>query len=194
MLQTAARLYRNVTSQFALPRYLTIGGKVDRTRASFRISGDTLDPERITARLGLQPTRAFAKGDLSPPGRVTGRKYRRRVGLWSLQSPLPTTASLDDHLSHLLDQLDPHADAVGALVREGYQADFFCGCFLEAFNRGMELPATTLRRIAALEATLGLDIYCDCDPPTLVDVVNAWWWTLHGRWRRRRSARRRLWR
>ena len=46
-----------------------------------------------------------------------------------------------------------------AYHQAGYELDFFCGLMLDSFNEGLELSPSTMARVAALGATLGLDIY-----------------------------------
>src|SRR5438034_5359807 len=71
--------------------------------ATLRFCGDRLDPDRITAILGVQPTKAYRKAEryLAGPraGYVTGR-----TGVWALASDdVVAGADLDRHLGHLLD-------------------------------------------------------------------------------------------
>ncbi len=128
---------------------------VSRVRASFRLSGETLDPSLVTRQLGIFPTHAHAKGDphMSRGQRITDWS----MGAWVLQSSVEKGESLEDHLVALLDLLAP--EAVRSLTLLGYDADFFCGLFLEHLNEGLVLTPETLGRIAALGAKLSLDIY-----------------------------------
>jgi hypothetical protein len=110
--------------------------------------------------LELAPDRALKKGDAT----LATERYpdvRRRIGMWKLTSALPQEVPLDRHLRHLLDQLDPRADRIKAIVREGHRADFSCGLFLTRWNRDTTVLPGTIGRIAALGAGLYLDIYCD---------------------------------
>jgi hypothetical protein len=56
-----------------------------RTRASFRLLGDRLDPVFVTERLGLHPTRAMSKSEEIPAGK-SGEAHRRRTGVWLLEA------------------------------------------------------------------------------------------------------------
>jgi len=137
----------------------TAVGSVGKVTVCFRLIGDSLDPALNTGRLGLIPTAAHAKGEMSSPGPVTGQTFRHHTGVWRLKSALPRTAALEQHLSHLLDQLDVRTAEIQVFRAMGYKADFFCGCFLDSWNEGTELSPETLGRVAALGATLALDIY-----------------------------------
>jgi uncharacterized protein DUF4279 len=143
-----------------LPRgeYLVVGGGRARNKASFRLIGDRIDPDAVTRATGLTPSRSHKHGELMPSG---DRVWRR--GVWSLDSEdaaFDRGTELEDHLSWLLDRLEPHADALHQLMAErGLKADFLCGCFIEGFQAGLELSAETLMRIGRLQASIGLDIY-----------------------------------
>lgn len=71
--------------------------------ATLRFTGDRLDPDRITAILGVQPTKAYRRGEsyLAGPraGYATGR-----TGVWVLATDsVVDSAELDRHLEHLVD-------------------------------------------------------------------------------------------
>jgi hypothetical protein len=134
-------------------------GKVGETTVTFRMLDDRLDPEEVTARLGVTPTSTSVKGGLIPSASPRWRSRVARTGRWSLASHLPRTAELNDHLCTLLDQLDDKELVIHGYREQGYQVDFFCGLFPGSANEGLELPQETLARVAALGATLGLDIY-----------------------------------
>lgn len=91
--------------------------------ATFRILGDDLDPGEVTSLLGLEPTQAVARGHarcgVSRSGKRTPRPTAKQGG-WTLESPLPRSASLGDHLAGLLDHLEPVAERIAALRARGY--------------------------------------------------------------------------
>jgi hypothetical protein len=101
--------------------------------ATLRFCGDRLDPDRITAILGVQPTKAYRKGKsyFAGPraGYVTGR-----TGVWVLATDgLVDSADLDRHLEHLVDQIFGGPDLKQRLKqlhevvsREGVTADVAC--------------------------------------------------------------------
>lgn len=151
----------NHTQKPSPGEYIRIGGDApDRKTASFRLLGDDLDPDAISQATGLRPDHAQRKGDPHPQGRGGPP---RRTGLWMLESPEAaegTTNHLEDHLTWLLDQLEPVADRLEQLcAHQRLKADFFCGYFMNQINSGFDLTPRTLARVAALDASLGLDIY-----------------------------------
>jgi hypothetical protein len=126
---------------------------VGATRAAFRLHGPSA--AEVTRRLGLEPSWAAEVGE--PSGGRTNR-HPRDVATWSLRSTLPETDPLGAHLASLTDLLD--ADAVRALVAEGYDADWFC--FVSGDESGQlpfDLPYGVVARLAAYPADLLLDVY-----------------------------------
>jgi hypothetical protein len=101
--------------------------------ATLRFCGDCLDPDRITAILGVQPTKAYRKGEryLAGPraGHVTGR-----TGVWVLASDgVVNSAELDPHLEHLANLIfagparEKRLKQLHELMsRDGVKADVSC--------------------------------------------------------------------
>jgi Domain of unknown function (DUF4279) len=150
-------------SQPRLDGMLGFGGdRHDRKRASFRLMGDRLAPNSITQATGLIPSVAHHKGEPRPPSR-SGPKPPWRSGIWCLSSDerLPGDSNhLEDHLSCLLDQLEPHAEILARVsLEQGLRADFWCGYFMGQSNSSFGLTARILARVAALDASLAFDIY-----------------------------------
>jgi hypothetical protein len=125
-------------------------------RASFRLFGDSLRPALATERLGITPAHAHAKGDLQPRNR--NRPYR--TGTWIIDSALPFDRPLDDHVSHLLDRLEPVTEQILEFESLGCRADFLCAFdFSENTGGGVSLEAETISRMAAIHAEFSLSIY-----------------------------------
>jgi hypothetical protein len=139
------------------------GDKPDRKHAGFRLAGDRLDPDAITQATGLTPQVSHRKGEPRPPSRVGKQLPPWRSGIWILDSEdgLPQTGNhLEDHLTWLLDQLEPKARTIHRLsVAQGLNSDFWCGYFMGQANSGFGLSAKTIARIVALGADLTFDIY-----------------------------------
>jgi Domain of unknown function (DUF4279) len=83
--------------------------------------------------------------------------------LWSIGSSpgVPDEGThLEDHVTWLLDRLEPRRDQLRRLCAEqALKADFYCGYFLNQSNGGAQLASGTLERIVALGASFGIDIY-----------------------------------
>jgi hypothetical protein len=132
-----------------------------RTDATFRLSGDALDPDEVRAALGLKPTCAFAKDQEVPVGRKGTTTRRQRTGVWLLASEHSVeSTSLERHLIHLLDVIEPATATLDTLRRQHeLRADFFCYWLSATGHGGPEISPRTLKRIAALDAALGIDFY-----------------------------------
>jgi Domain of unknown function (DUF4279) len=139
-----------------LNRMLSFGGdSPDRKRASFRVMGAALDPEKVTRITGLAPDEAHRRGD--PKRR--GNPWRE--GLWTVSSSLPDGGNhLEDHLRWLLDRLEPKAPALRRMyAEEDLRADFWCFYSMGQANSSLGITPSTLAGIAAIEAELCLDVY-----------------------------------
>jgi Domain of unknown function (DUF4279) len=86
---------------------------------------------------------------------------RQRTGVWLLGTDdRVESTSLERHLIHLLDAIEPAAATLNALrSRDELRADFFCYWLSATGHGGPEVSPTTLARIAALDAALGIDFY-----------------------------------
>lgn len=132
-----------------------------RTYATFRLAGDALKPDEVSAVLGLTPTRGLAKDQEVPVGRKGKTTRRQRTGIWLLDTAHSVeSTSLERHLIHLLDAIEPAAAALQALRdKHELDADFFCFWESATGTGGPEFSPSTLTRIAALDAPLGIDFY-----------------------------------
>lgn len=129
-----------------------------KTYAAFRLLGDLLNPIEITSRLGIIPSKAFAKGQVWDKAGIRNCA----TGIWKLSSKghLETT-SLENHLIFLLEQLEPITSGIIQSIGElSLQADFFCYWLSATGHGGPILSPTVLRRISNLQASLSLDFYC----------------------------------
>lgn len=133
------------------------------THATFRLAGDTLDPDEVNAALDLTPTQVFVKDQQVPVGRKGNTTRRQPTGVWLLASKgLVHSTSLERHLIHLLDTIEPAATKLKTLRdRRNLRADFFCYWVSATGHGGPDLSPDTLARIAALDLTFGIDFYRD---------------------------------
>lgn len=132
-------------------------------KVSFRVTGDELEPSEISKILEMEPTISHKKGDanmgLSKKGKVINYAPHR-TGLWSLESGLPETNSLEKHILWLVERLDPVKNRIGELAKGKYKIEFFCGYFFSNHTQaGIELSSITLERINGLGADLAICMY-----------------------------------
>jgi len=69
-----------------------------------RLCGMNLDPAKITRALGLQPGSAQPSANLKIKSK---RIYNTRLGHWNLDSRLRQSATLQNHVKDILDQIRP---------------------------------------------------------------------------------------
>ena|SRR2546423_1930000 len=149
----------------SLDECLGFGGDMsDAKRVAFRVMGVGLDPDTITRATGLSPHLTHRKGQARPPSRTSGRSHRPWTsGIWLLDSSVGLSERgnrLNDHVTWLLDLLEPSAGRVRQLVAEqSLTTDFYCGCSIGQSNSSLGLRARTLGRMAALDADLVFDVY-----------------------------------
>ena len=132
---------------------VTFGGQVDRVKVSIRFFGDDLDPAYVTGRLGIEPSAAHRKGDQLP-----GR-YRRiaKQGSWRLEGN-DSLPSVEHQLRLLFDVMTSDLSVWSELTSR-FQADVFCGIFLEADNRGFSLSPQIVTELSKRGLKIDFDIY-----------------------------------
>lgn len=133
----------------------------ERTHATFRLMGDALRPDEISAALGLEPTRAMAKDQEIPVGRKGKTTRRQGIGVWLLDSAdVVDSTSLERHLVHLLEAIEPVAGLLAAIrLEHDLRADLFCYWLSRSGHGGPLFSPEVLSRIAALDLVLGIDVY-----------------------------------
>lgn len=133
-----------------------IGGPVDRISISLRVFGADLDPDHLSSRMGCVPSQAWRKGAAVPPN---GRKTRAAsTGAWILSVADVGGDEFEAALDGLLDGL-PQETGFWEELTHVYYVDFFCGLFLDAFNRGLRVSPLLLKRLADRNLELNFDIY-----------------------------------
>jgi hypothetical protein len=131
------------------------GGPVDSASVSLRITGQEVDPEKISTLLGCEPTEAARTGaTLTLP---SGRTRSVSKGFWHLRSDRQAT-DLADQIEALLAKLTSDVTVWQSLT-DRFEVDLFCGLFLETTNRGVELPAYLVSALGERRLRIGFDIY-----------------------------------
>jgi hypothetical protein len=131
------------------------GGPVDEATATLAIRGDALDPSEITHLLSCLPDQSARTGEtvINPNGlsRVV------REGFWCLSSTR-SNLEIEDHVSILLARVSDNLEIWRDLSTR-FRIEIFCGLFLDAENRGFELPPQLMRQLAERGISIGFDIY-----------------------------------
>ena len=131
-------------------------GALHKTAASLRFFGDDIDPDEITARLGAAPTVGVRKGGTWQTD--LGVSKPARTGSWRLSAERRDPGDLDGQIGALLDGLNDDLSVWQDLTTR-FQADLFCGLFLQERNEGLSLSPGTIRDLGRRGLALSLDIY-----------------------------------
>lgn len=102
-------------------------------RVSLRIFGDDLDPDGVSALLGGVPTRSHRTGDA-----LDGDVLPAPTGAWVLDSSLPDTAEIEEHVSELLAKLTGDVDEWGTLSAR-FAVDVRCELEVGELGEGFDL-------------------------------------------------------
>ena len=130
------------------------------TSATFRLFGDArLTAAAVTRRLGIQPTRALEAGDRV--GRRPGATRDSSAWLLTASPGIEAGTELSGQLHRLLAALEPVTAPLWDLVRDGYEANWFCYVASHAAEHAAELDRQTLQRLLALPGDLWLDVSGD---------------------------------
>ena len=128
------------------------GGPVDRWKVTLLVYGEELDPDRISAVLGCQPSSAQRKGDPFP-----------KKGRWLLEidsKDYDGNADVDDGIRMLLARL-PTDSALWVSLTGTYAVDIFCGIFLASSNRGFGISTEVSRSLSDRNLEIGFDVYME---------------------------------
>lgn len=131
-------------------------GELHKTAASLRFFGDDLDPDEITARLGVAPTVGVRKGGTWRT--ANGVSKPARTGSWRLHGTSRQPGDLDGQIVELLGTLTDDLSVWQDLTTR-FRSDLFCGLFLQSGNDGLSLSAGTLLDIGARGLVVAMDIY-----------------------------------
>lgn len=133
--------------------------------AEFTLSGNDLNPEEVTSKVGIQPTKTWYKDDLISP-KATAR-YQQSG--WSLRSHLETSDDLGEHFHVVLEQLKQNWQAVAELCSI-YDAEF-CGVIYTPGDRPtIHFDRATLNAVLQLNAEIDVDLYVL--PPETLEAQN----------------------
>ncbi|MBN1916858.1 MAG: DUF4279 domain-containing protein [Verrucomicrobia bacterium] len=123
-------------------------------RVYLLVKSKHLTPREITERLGLQPTRAYAKGD-----RIHAELPPLTYTKWRFEPHQTLAEEIGRKLDLLLDVLEPATPRIAKLASE---ADVKIGICYEGCREwlgGWDTSSETLRRLAALGVHLQFDLY-----------------------------------
>ena len=113
---------------------------------TLRIFGDDLDPEGVSALLGGLPSRSHRKGDT-----LDGDALPAATGAWELETALPDSAEIEEHVAELFGKLTTDLDE-WATVTAQFAVDIRCELEAGESGEGFDLSP----RLAAALAERGV--------------------------------------
>ena len=127
----------------------------------FSLTDEHLDPDTITKALGVQPDRAWSKGDqrgrrMDPP--TENRLPRHTFGGWELNASCSPYDEFEDQLEQLLNQIEALPDAVHDYILR-YDGILIVGYSSAEVSLGFYLSPQSIQRMAALKLSIVFDIY-----------------------------------
>jgi len=121
---------------------------------SFELKGSELEPEKITALLGIIPTKTWRVNDLVHPK----AGVRRKSNGWSLKSQLDKSAELDEHIKSIFEELQPSWQSLVEICKQ-YDALISCAVYRYQQIPAIDLDKDIVKKAAELNAGIDVDIY-----------------------------------
>ena len=133
-----------------------------RLYVSFTFTGKDLIPDDITAKLGINPSYSFKRGDIKINSK--GEQQVRKHSRWSLDSDnkgLPPNDPIP-HFEWLLSIFEPVQEKLKeVLVNENIKARLSCFWITPDGRINVEVKPELLARLASLNVRIWFDIYCN---------------------------------
>ena len=118
------------------------------------LRGSELEPEKITALLGIIPTKTWRVKDLVHPK----AGVRRKSNGWSIKSQLDKSAELDEHIKSIFEELQPSWQSLVEICKQ-YDALISCAVYRYQQIPAIDLDKDIVKKAAELNAGIDVDIY-----------------------------------
>lgn len=125
---------------------------------ALRFYGENLDPNKITEKLNLRPSRSLSQAEID-----TKKSERKRLPIWSFDGKgeigfQDEWENLEQGLNFLLSLLHPNKANIIELSQE-FTALWFIGHFQNSFDGGYTLSPKIMKELSEYEAILDVDNY-----------------------------------
>jgi Domain of unknown function (DUF4279) len=134
-----------------------------RIRVAFRISGFSCSPDELTAHLGIEPSKAWSRGD-----KVGATALVRPENGWEIIASAPEGADLAGHIADVLSKLYP----IKSRMSCKWGGRRMVSCVIYSYDGDRPpifLDLRLLEEIVELGASIDIDIYnlpSDCTAGT----------------------------
>jgi hypothetical protein len=132
-------------------------GRIRKSVATLRISGDDLIPAEVSNLLACAPTGSQRKGETIVAPR-TGRQRTAELGMWMLECADREPENLDRQIGELLGKLTADIERWQVLCNR-FEVDLFCGLFMGSENEGLTISPKLLADLGRRGIELSLDVY-----------------------------------
>src|SRR3974390_2933822 len=124
------------------------------TYSTLRIFSDKIPPDEITRILGIEPTRAFSKGDA-----YSRRKLERKSNGWFYSTKeLSKSKDTRKHIDFILAAIDGKEDAIRSLCNQGCKIDL-CSYWVSTGQGGPWLVPCQMLKLGNLGIEIWWDVY-----------------------------------
>lgn len=119
----------------------------------FILTGKDLNPEAITDKLGIAPTKTFRAGELIQPK----ASPRWRQNGWLLESKLHKSAELEEHIEFIFERLQPCWNILKELGQI-YESAFDCAIYVYEYVPALCWEKNIVKKVAELNARIDVDL------------------------------------
>ena len=128
--------------------------------AYFRLRGLDFEPEEITAKVGIMPTKTWKVGDLINPKII----HRKRIDNgWCLRPEFEESFYLEDYVRYLLEKLEPGWLPLTEICQK-YYAEINCVIYAVGDERpAIHFNKEIIEKTAKLNAEIDIDLYFSPD-------------------------------
>jgi hypothetical protein len=131
-----------------------------RTFVHLKITSITLTSEEIRQHVGIEPDKAWRRGELK--GYPASSAVPRKNAGWLLNSGLREDEGLEAHIERLLARVEPYAGNIKELATEN-DVTLSCAIYLyredECASPPLYFEQTTVAAICALGASFDIQLY-----------------------------------
>ena len=123
--------------------------------AYFMLTGMEFDPDEVTAKVSINPTESWRKGDL-----ISARGTRRhKENGWSVYSKIEKSADLEEHINSVLEQLQPGWSDLRELCKF-YAAEIACVIYYRSGSvPAIHFDKSIVEKVHQLNAEIDVDFY-----------------------------------